>query len=193
MGWRWCSLDLFNRHLCNATENVKFEYLTLMKFTGELKSNGTVRCACSFAKTNYQMSVNTAWCESVELSPFKAGSKSRKGFVWIKTYDASSVFGKVFMTVRVPAYLDDKSAAHEACWKAHRVGKGYSWSMWARVQIMQKYSSLSGEPSFCKSLQNLVSEWMPRNSEEGRMKINKILKLGSFEAVAFESLPPQHH
>lgn len=131
--------------------------------------------------------VGSAWCVSADLMPGKPGAKSRAALVWLNTY-GQSIFDRVCIRVRVSASLDQRSALVSAVNKAHGAGKPYSWIMFARKHIKENFPALEGDADFREALRRLNHEWIPRESEEGRAYLSKVLKLPSFEAGAFAIL-----
>ena len=128
------------------------------------------------------------WVQEVELLEASTKAKARKALVFVHLYEASALWVKACVVVNVPADLPNKNAAMLACHKAYKMGIGYSWMMWARKRIKEKYSSLSEVESFNQVLRNLSAEWMPRTSPEGRRHIEQVLKLGNFTSSAYPAL-----
>ncbi len=133
----------------------------------------------------YSLPLHTAWGERVDLIEAQPGAKTRPAFVYAKTYGQSEHWDEVLLRVRVPANLPDKEAAHLAAHKAHTRAVGYSWVMWARKRIAEKYESLSDVAEFSLSLKNMSAEWMPQTSPEGRAHIERVLNIGNFAASAY--------
>jgi hypothetical protein len=133
----------------------------------------------------YTLPLHTAWGERVDLIEPQPGSKTRPAFVYAKTYGQSKHWDEVLLRVRVPSNLPDKEAAHLAAHKARARVTGYSWVMWARKRICEKYESLADVAEFSQALKNLSAEWMPRTSPEGRAHVEQVLKLGSFTSSAY--------
>jgi len=99
------------------------------------------------------------------------------------------IWEEAVVVVRIPSNLPYKNASFLALHKAYKLGIGYSWVMWARKRIKEKYSSLGDQESFSKVLRNLTSEWMPKTSSEGRRHIEQVLKLGDFTSFAYPIFP----
>ncbi len=138
--------------------------------TGEVQRSGAVRCTfIPGAHLGKYHAVNSAWCKGVTLLPVTG--KTRMALVWVDNYGMSKYFKDVFVKVRVSSDLSDEDATNKAQFKAYRLGKGYSWSMWARQQI---------------------KAWMPIQSEKGREHIAKTLKLHGFEDTAADVLLFHH-
>jgi hypothetical protein len=129
------------------------------------------------------------WSIKVELFPSLPEAKTRKAFVYVNIHGSSAVWTEAVVVVNVPANLPHRNASFLALHKAYKLGVGYSWVMWARKRIKEKYSSLSKVESFSRVLRNLASEWMPRISSEGRRHIEQVLKLGDFTSSAYPIFP----
>lgn len=151
----------------------------------ELKPDGTSCAAHIFGIPAFTHPLNTSWGDRVELQESTPGSKTRQAFVFVRTYEQSRYWVEVFVRVRVPSGIPDRNAAILAANKAHARAVGYSWVMWARKRIMEKYSSLQDVEEFTQALRNLSAEWCPRTSEEGRSYIEKVLNLGCFASSAY--------
>ena len=140
------------------------------------------------ARTIFTHQMSSHWVQKVELLEASTKAKARKALVFVHLYEASAVWVKACVVVKVPTDLPNKNAAMLACHKAYKMGIGYSWMMWARKRIKEKYSSLSEVESFNQVLRNLSTEWMPRTSPEGRRHIEQVLKLGNFTSSAYPAL-----
>ena len=154
----------------------------------QIKKDKTIQLPYTCIRPIHTQITPSNWSIKVELFPSLPEAKTRKAFVYIHIHGSSAVWTEAVVVVNVPADLPHRNASFLALHKAYKLGIGYSWVMWARKRIKEKYSSLSEEESFSRVLRNLVYEWMPRTSPEGRRHIEQVLKLGNFTSSAYPAL-----
>lgn len=155
----------------------------------QIKKDKTIQLPYTRNNPIYEQITASNWSIKVELFDSLPESKIRKAFVYVDVHGSSLVWTEAVVVVNVPADLPHRNASFLALHKAYKLGVGYSWVMWARKRIKEKYSSLSEVESFSRVLRNLVCEWMPKTSSEGRRHIEQVLKLGDFASSAYPIFP----